>query len=312
MAPLSPSGINHRTSPDSWVRFGQALPFIAWITFVGLFFLDQLSITAPENFLSYVVVFGLFACLSWIVWVQRKLIEQLYKRLEELEPVTWGLFLLLGIFVTEAVFTGAFARRLVFMFWFAHLLPVLFPPMTRIWKKSGLQDRISLALVAIVAILLILPGAYFPPFFNGIGGWVVLQEDGGSLRLPGYKFMRDDGEMVWITAGITPPTSLQWRQITAAQGASEEAHAAYLDFVFSQYKRAYPLLARGYYPNQQYLGAFAYPGHNPYPMLNYADFPPKRIKEIVYIDETYERPSMRLVLQNKRWRYDPWSQKFVE
>ena len=85
-----------------------------------------------------------------------------------------------------------------------------------------------------------------------------------------------------------------------------------LAYYFKLYTQRYPVLKTGRMPNQSILGRFAYPGHNPYRMLPYGEFPPERIVEIAKLNDYYERGTDRLI-KRVVWRvYDTQTGRIKE
>jgi hypothetical protein len=60
--------------------------------------------------------------------------------------------------------------------------------------------------------------------------------------------------------------------------------------IMKAYRRAYPLLAAGYFPYQLYLGKLAYPPHTFATNLpDHREFPPDRIVRVQFVGLTYDR-----------------------
>lgn len=117
----------------------------------------------------------------------------------------------------------------------------------------------------------------------------------------GLKLVRDDGKEVWFTRGILSPVNFIGRQMSRAKTIEQKREM--MQFFFSRYQEHYALLEQGYYPNQRIFGKWGYPGHNPYLMFNYDDFPPNRITALAYIDERYDRETKNLVERRIYYSY---------
>lgn len=220
-------------------------------------------------------------------------------------------YLLVPILFMTPFLGAPFVRRLFFLGCYIHTIPIVWPPFRAVWSTATHRERGALGLLAVLFLVLLIPGFYFPPFFNGICGWNLLMRKDEPAILVDYKFVRDDGKEIWVSPIMSSPSTFNWRHITWAHKRSEADQIAYTEFLLSQYRRYYPLLLRGTDPNEQHLGHWSYPGHNDYRHLDYSEFPPERIVKVAYVDERYERPSLKPLTRSVKFYYDVHSKRMV-
>lgn len=283
-----------------------AIIFAGLLVMVGLWIVLK-DITEPaisESILSYLV----WAVLPLAIVATAIRFPALQNRfcigLNRLEPKLVGANLAIAV-IAIMLFDAIVVRRMVFA--------VIMVPTA--WAVSRLlfaayfarrvfHEKLTIAFVAVTFAATILPGFYFPPFYDGICGWVSNPKRDGPVRLAGLKLVRDDGESIWFSHSLINPVNFIWRQDQYARDIGGDAFAELLGYYLTLYQNRYALLRDGKFPNQAVLGAFGYPGHNPYRMLPYDAFPPERIVEIAKLNEFYERGTDRLIERRISHVYD--------
>ena len=256
------------------VLFWTILP----LTLLWIVWRDVAEISISESAGSYAVFTCILLLLLAIRLLKLTFVEKIWLSLRRLNPAMLAInFFLAVLFAT--VFDAIVVRRVVFASVMAptavavcqHLVPA-------IRQRANWLERVTLSYIAIIFAAFILPGFYFPPFYDGICGWVSDPARTAPVRLGGFRLVRDDGESVWFSHAIINPVNFMWRQDQHSRdtsGAKLENFELLLAYYFKLYTQRYPVLKTGRMPNQSILGRFAYPGHNPYRMLPYGELPPR-------------------------------------
>lgn len=185
---------------------------------------------------------------------------------------------------------------------FLALLPWL-PIWFRGFRGWTYYDKVAAGFFAFSLTIKLLPGGYFPPFYSGIAGWTLKVDKTSPLAISGLKFIRQDGQEIWMSNGITSPQNFLYRQISQCESQGASVLKQCLGYYMDLYRYEFPYLSQGRFLSEKYLGAWAYPGHNPYRMLNYAAFPPNDIQEIISAIEEYDRKTLRLTRKIVLYRY---------
>lgn len=280
--------------------------FAGLLTLVGLWivFKDVIEPKISENIMSYVVWAALPLAVVATTIRYPALQNRICLGLNRLEPKLVGANLTIAV-IAIMLFDAIVVRRMVFAVvmvptaWaVARLLFAAF------FARRVFHEKLTVAFVAVTFAATILHGFYFPPFYDGICGWVSNPNRDGPVRLGGLKLVRDDGASIWFSHSLINPVNFMWRQDQHARNTGGDAFAELLGYYLTLYQNRYGHLRDGKYPNQAVLGAFGYPGHNPYRMLPYDAFPPERIVEIAKLNEFYERGTDRLIERRISRVYD--------
>lgn len=265
------------------------------LSFLALLTTDIISDILKDNLFHYAL--AVFACIITATYFQQKKYAHLtlIKSTLYLNKKYLFTYTVIGLAITQLLFSSPPLKMIVFFFAFSPTTFIIIKKLQkRFFQVNTLWENTALSLPILLLITCIIPGFYAAPVFNGIAGWVVhIPDRNADIYLSGYKFQNDTKEDVWATNGLSNPISLMWRNIGRAQ-SNEEQHKNFLNFIFTMYTNNFHLLEQGIYPNQKYLGILAYPGHNPYLMQNYKDFPPSEITNIIYVTETYDRKTLQL------------------
>lgn len=169
---------------------------------------------------------------------------------------------------------------------------------------KGYYLRITLYFLAFSLFIKILPGGYFPPFFAAIAGWTVKVNPDNPIVVPGLKLIREDGQTIWYSNGLTMPQNFFTRQIKACNNASDEDLKSCLRYFHQLYIYSYPYIQQGRFRGQRYLGNWSHPAHKPSRMYHYIDFPPEKIVGFEYVIEKYDPYEDTLIKQEKVYEYN--------
>lgn len=230
-------------------------------------------------------------------------------RLAKLRPIHFALAFVVILAISYFIKLPymPFMRRCLFSM-FCLLLTWQHGPLA--WSKiqsflqvGGYYAKVTTAFLFVCVFIKLLPGAYFPPFFPGIPGWVLKVKAEKDLQLSGLKLIADNGQEVWYTNGITSPHNFFLRPISQYKKQDEKLKQV-LAWYFYLYQRQYPLLKQGIFPSQKYLGPWAYPGHNTYTMLNFKDVPPQSVHTIQMLTDRYDRKTLKFKDRKIKFSYD--------
>lgn len=133
------------------------------------------------------------------------------------------------------------------------------------------------------------PGLYLAPFYGGIFGWTAHVDRSLPIVVSGFKLVNRDGDEIWYNHAFFQPVTMNGRFQRAFTDAMPETDV-FVQFMFDNYKRIYPMLETGRMPHEWALGRFAYPSHNlsDSNALDYVDkFEPSKIVGLERVSETY-------------------------
>ena len=181
-------------------------------------------------------------------------------------------------------------RRIAFGASMIALAPICFYFYNYVSKKT-IRDYLIAISLPLLLIISVVPGFFFPPFYDGIAGWTsagINQET--ELKYKGYQLVRDDGETIWYTSNFFSPVTQIGRFPRALNFTMEDELASKFLFLYENYERIYPTLQKKRLPHQKILGKYAYPTHN---LSNFNSqflhFPPNRISLIRETKVTIDR-----------------------
>lgn len=218
------------------------------------------------------------------------------------QPKAW----LLWIFITFcAVNTLAspLLRRFIFFF---YLLPVLYlitSCLLKHYKSNQYYKKISIALMFMLILCWSIPSLYLPPFFSGIAGWTNKIDVNAPIRVPGLELVRDDGKTVWFTNSIIDPMNFLLRELQAEGHKGKEQLTEYLDFCLAVYNKQYYLLKKGKYVTERF-SPLGFPEDNPSNMQDYKNFPPERIRKIIFSNKYYDAHTLKFIKNTITYEYD--------
>jgi len=173
---------------------------------------------------------------------------------------------------------------------------ILFFPVTlffslqaRDYIKANAQDIVSQRLLlffnTIFLLILLIPGFYLPPFFDGIAGWALNKKPSG-YNITDIRLKFDDGHVEWFRASFYNPITMGGRSFGMVKRRDSgffysEEFSCYL---YDLYGKAYSSLEKRKLPTQAILGDYSYPPHtfDSFPeSANY--FPADRIHSFQYV-----------------------------
>lgn len=176
-----------------------------------------------------------------------------------------GLILLYPI--ANLYMPSIFIRRIIFAV-------VIIPVVPRLWAVLMMAVRhlqperyfknTLVCLCGIFILVLIIPGFYFPPFFDGIAGWYIENKNPNSYIISGIKTIYSDGTQTWVRPSFFSPLTMHGRPIAVMKRRAPAFYASskFPCFMGALYEKAYPSLVQGRLPNQKILGKFSYPPHS--------------------------------------------------
>jgi hypothetical protein len=224
------------------------------------------------------------SALALVSYRLPRLTAAAFLTLWDLRPLAIAAYFVL-LLVPPFVFDSVFLRR---SFDGMLLVPCVAAAWAMYRSFSG-TPWLARAFPLAFAVMAATPGFILPPYYQGIAGWTDDVRAGDTETVTGYRLVNDAGEWIWLTHTIFSPVTQVGRFPTA--WAAKEAELGPLGaFIMKAYRRAYPLLMKGYMPPQRYLGHFAYPPHTFATNLpDHRNFPPDRIVRVQHAGLTYDR-----------------------
>ena len=171
------------------------------------------------------------------------------------------LFPVLNIFVPTV-----WIRRLIFVI-------LIFPTIPRLWRflnfgisilGGGNYYQSLLKFIAGIAIaILMIPGFYFPPFFDGIAGWVQKNDFPQSYNLTAIRIRFSDGSTAWFRPSFFNPMTMHDRPYRVITRRDPDFYNSkqFSTLLLNLYIQAYPALQVQKLPTEKILGHFAYKPH---------------------------------------------------
>ena len=202
------------------------------------------------------------------------------------EAVVYAMFLFSALYI----FVDTFPRRVLFGILLLPLLPLLWKKLFSRFSAAPVLEKLALLFLGVTLLMGMLPGGYFPPFYNGIAGWGIhTSPNPKQVGVSGLQLVRDDGARQWFSHGVVSPINFHYRHLNGAfKQSGPQGRDTVMQFYWKVYCYQYPILATGIMPNQKYLGTFSYPGHTPYRNIPYAAYPPERIVRIEWASEVHD------------------------
>jgi hypothetical protein len=266
-------------------------------------------IDADGNFIFY---FLFFFFLSVTCLVFKSKTNQVVEGLQRGQKFYWLIVLGVWIGLLQLSPFPFFGRILLGMLLVALLL-IFWTSIKASFINGDYYTRVLLGFLFVIFLIKAIPGAYFPPFHQGIPGWKFEIGDNDPVELSGLKLVRADGESIWYGRAFTSPQNFTMRLLRPYHWSNKTVSEtkSLLSFYFALYQKHYPLIERGILPYQRLLGPLAYPGHNPYRMLNYQDFPPESIVAIEYVKEFFQPKTLKALESKTFYRYDLQTAEFT-
>lgn len=207
--------------------------------------------------------------------------------------------------------SGAFAHRLAFFLWMTSVSWLLLPELTTFlrWSRNlSYYPRVATIFFGIGITVKVIPGAYLPPFWGGIGGWKFKAELTPTVSLNGLQLVRDDGEAIWYSSEMGAPQSFHFRQLQEYEN-DDQLLLDLLGYYMDLYEYHFPYLTKGSYRHHHLLGSLSYPSHVPSITLDYSEFPPSRIASLQNVVEIYDRATHQMQERKIQWSHDLGSDK---
>lgn len=197
----------------------------------------------------------------------------------------WPMVLSLAILLIAVNFHNFIPiRRIIFGVLCLPLLPLSSKVIHHL-KAKGIRSFVPAFFIILLAVVTIVPGFYFPPFFDGISGWVATPNK-EKIDVWGYRIINKKGEKTWYSHTLLNPVTQKKRFSKTYQLNIGKDN--YFDFLMENYKRLFPLLKQKRLPHQRYF-TFGYPSHTQVGRNeDYRNFPPEDIVEIQEVVEHYD------------------------
>lgn len=150
---------------------------------------------------------------------------------------------------------------------------VILPSILVLWKNLSIMinylegeqsfQRILKGLSAVFLTVLIIPGFYLPPFYDGISGWYLESNEAKKYDITGTRIIFSDLSEVWFKPSFFSPITMDGRAYSIIKRRDPEFHAGkgFACMMTRLYSNAYPALLDGFMPWQSRLGIFGYPSH---------------------------------------------------
>ena len=157
-------------------------------------------------------------------------------------------------------------RRIMFSYIFLPTIPVIYNYGKDFIDEVGFPielRKILRALGAISIAIFLLPGFYFPPFFDGINGWSYQVDDPKKYKMEIFQIEYQDSSLQFFRPAFFNPLTMKIRPYTLIKRRDLKFYKSvgFGCFLASLYKRALPEIQNGYLPTQRFLGYFSYPPH---------------------------------------------------
>jgi hypothetical protein len=210
------------------------------------------------------------------------------------EPKSRLVFLIVLFFSSVYFLPTVYLHKVSFFVFFSILI---FPYLSKIYQwfaRSSYYSKVAIGFLSFSVFIKVLPGGYFPPFFGGIAGWTYQNQPSNEIVMGGLQLVRKDGERIWFSNGFISPQNFIYRQVNVLLPEDETAIKLF-EYYLKLYSYHYPYLQKDHFANQRFLGKFTYPGHNPYKVLNYKDFPTESLDSFQIVTEKYDKKTKKLI-----------------
>jgi len=180
---------------------------------------------------------------------------------------SWKLVLLVVflVLILNSFIEHIWLRKGVFFLLFLPLV-ICFSSQAHYYFKTKTQDKVSkrvlLLFNTIFWSILLIPGFYLPPFFDGIAGWT-LSKNPQEYEVTDIRIKFDDSHYEWFRASFFNPLTMNGRSFGMIKRRDREFFysSEFSCFLHGLYTNAYPSLKDGKLPTQSKLGKFAYSPH---------------------------------------------------
>lgn len=128
--------------------------------------------------------------------------------------------------------------------------------------EEKIMRRFLMATTFLVTAILVIPGFYLPPFFDGIAGWYLKAPD-NRYSVSDIRIRFTDQHTEWFRSSFYNPITQAGRPFKAFWKRDRDfvRSREFSCFLGALYKKAYPSLDKGELPTQSKLGIISYPPH---------------------------------------------------
>ena len=143
-----------------------------------------------------------------------------------------------------------------------------------------------------------IPGLHIAPFFSGISGWYVQVDKSKNFTTAAYVLTNNNYEKVVLNHALLEPGT-QLGRLEGAWHNSGRSKEDFMQFLFDNYSRLYPIIKTGKLSHQRLLGSFAYPAHafSDTDASIYKKFAPENV---ISITETYYEVDWDGVIESQK------------
>lgn len=177
-----------------------------------------------------------------------------------------------GIILLESTILS----RLAFSFGILPTIIVVYKTKLKFKYKNNIRTYdIRNILFNIFCLIVLLPGFYFPPFFDGITGWTMkssLYNNDSEIIFTGLEAHDSNNNVVPFPFACFSPVTQEDRLLSSLLNPLEPPLGKVIsnidlkdgqrEFILKNFNICFNDLKNGYFPYQKILGKFAYPTHN--------------------------------------------------
>lgn len=250
-------------------------------------------LTIPS--LAPVLVLTACAAAAWLRFFSKAAYaNHLYKRIRYADWSSVIAYVAVWLVIVNSLDIVAFRRVAAFI----AVLPLVAVAIDLYQKhKADPQiGKIPASIPLVMLLFVFFPGLYLAPFYGGIFGWTAHVDRSRPIVVSGFKLVNSDGDEIWYNHAFFQPVTMNGRFQRAFTDAIPETEI-FVQFMFDNYRRIYPMLETGRMPHEWALGRLAYPSHNlsDSNALDYVGrFEPSKIVGLEKVSETYSFDGMFL------------------
>ena len=268
--------LTHKDNENS--IFAKSIRFsLLFLFFISFFQLVFLSNNIKEGgFLSLFLIY-----LSYLSYSNVRFLKKIKNYFYSQSIKFWLGYISFILIILNAIPTISLSRISLFFL----TLPLIFYFYER--YKSEKNNRNSKIGIFLMCILLFctIPGLHIAPFFSGISGWYVQVDKSKNFTTAAYVLTNNNYEKVVLNHALLEPGT-QLGRLEGAWHNSGRSKEDFMQFLFDNYSRLYPIIKTGKLSHQRVLGSLAYPAHSfsDTDASIYKNFAPENI---ISITETY-------------------------
>jgi hypothetical protein len=219
------------------------------------FLIDQIvTLPAASDLILYSIVISLFSFCVYMYANRNK----------------YGVPLLILAFliypIANLYIDLVWVRRFVFFILALPILPRLWVDLNfgiNFFAEKGRFRLILRGLLFISLLILVTPGFYLPPFYDGIAGWYIEKDDPSSYSAQYIRVRFKNNSVAYFRPSFFNPLTMSGRPQNIILRRDPEFFESdkMTEFLFNLYKNSYPQLTEKLLPTQKYLGVYAYKPH---------------------------------------------------